>query len=867
MNKIFAGELNYLFPGAFMVNTFAMTILMVMLGVFGKSEMAAEIGIIQGATLALFYAFSANARSLIFNPSSKISAELIIVSRLFLLMPLSGAAFLLSIVPAKIDIYLAIALIFRRCVEWLGEVHLSEKERLGDKKFTWNYLILQVGLLIGVLAWFLSDLPFPLLGLFIWALAPLTMSAGYIWKSFVAVPGALVRVSSSLLPHLGSTTIIGVTVYIFRILILLLVGRATAGDLFTAYAIGGLTGGVFANALGPSVILHEQRSGKRRLPFMLNVMLYLCFFSGLIIFTTVILKLPILEWTGKSNFFWMATGLSMIGGVIMVHAQRIRLRLLQNGEEHDVFGPDVLMNILLIAAIPFAYYIVGIKAMSGLYLLSSLLAFVFYTSSKYGNHLEQRSTLVSDKIKAAIPLMLLFPVFFQISNGLFRDKTINFNSGGVLANLPLPLSVLACYAGIVFRGRYRRAFVSVSIIFLTCILMAMAAIFSTQTNPVQQQAKLILVIQFILPMFALILGQAYSDEAIGNNDFCYQKMFLWVLAIIIPWHLAATFYQGFIYLAPSLGLFSIYQYLEYVPVVLVSAYLVALFALWQFPRYKLLLLLLALPMGIYVAASISMLAISMLLIGLFGFAVFQWISHAEKLPANVFLMVTVLSVSYLYYAISFSEQMAFQFVSSSSLNRLHSKNQQNSQALTRRDMPVSFMEPDGCKEDKRKLEQTKLQLSEKVVSFSRQRERLEKLSIPVIISDHMNHWQYYIERITATPKTLLIGNRENSNCAEHPSAYNYYLDFVYNFGLIALVPIFAILMYTCFLIFRNMGKIYHLPDMIGLSFATLFLLLIDNFLKVGLRQPYPGIFAFFLWGILLNRLLYLNNAKVSCNET
>jgi len=31
--------------------------------------------------------------------------------------------------------------------------------------------------------------------------------------------------------------------------------------------------------------------------------------------------------------------------------------------------------------------------------------------------------------------------------------------------------------------------------------------------------------------------------------------------------------------------------------------------------------------------------------------------------------------------------------------------------------------------------------------------------------------------------------------------------------------------------------------------------LIDNSLKVGFRQPYPGIIMFFLWGVLLNRLL------------
>ena len=66
----------------------------------------------------------------------------------------------------------------------------------------------------------------------------------------------------------------------------------------------------------------------------------------------------------------------------MVYAQRIRLRLLQHDEEHDVFGPDVMSNILLIAAVPFTYWLLGMNAMGGLYLLSSLLAYVFYLSAK-----------------------------------------------------------------------------------------------------------------------------------------------------------------------------------------------------------------------------------------------------------------------------------------------------------------------------------------------------------------------------------------------------------------------------------------------------------------------------------------------------
>ncbi len=61
-----------------------------------------------------------------------------------------------------------------------------------------------------------------------------------------------------MLPHFGSTAITGITVFVFRMVILLLVGKAYAGNLFTAFAIGGILGSVFAQALGPTLVFHAK---------------------------------------------------------------------------------------------------------------------------------------------------------------------------------------------------------------------------------------------------------------------------------------------------------------------------------------------------------------------------------------------------------------------------------------------------------------------------------------------------------------------------------------------------------------------------------------------------------------------------------
>ena len=291
-----------------MANAFSMTVLMIILGLAGKSGMAAEIGIIQSATVALFYTFSTNSRSLILNDYSKITAVSVMALRFVLIVPIAVAAYFLSVSSVEVEQFFAIALILRRCVEWLNEVHLSEMERLNNKAFARNYLILQALLFLIVLASLLGSSPYLILGILTWALMPLVLNVGYILKTLALTVVELRNITSSLLPHLGSTAIIGSTVYVFRLLIMLILGKEAAGDMYTAFAIGGLTGGVFATALGPSLALHEQRIGKPHFPTVLKVSLYLVFVFGAVIFTSAVLAFPIFSWTGKSYFFGRPRG-------------------------------------------------------------------------------------------------------------------------------------------------------------------------------------------------------------------------------------------------------------------------------------------------------------------------------------------------------------------------------------------------------------------------------------------------------------------------------------------------------------------------------------------------------------------------------
>jgi hypothetical protein len=124
--------------------------------------------------------------------------------------------------------------------------------------------------------------------------------------------------------------------------------------------------------------------------------------------------------------------------------------------------------------------------------------------------------------------------------------------------------------------------------------------------------------------------------------------------------------------------------------------------------------------------------------------------------------------------------------------------------------------------------------------------------LPVNVRDRLGDWALFRNGITENTRTLVFGHVEPLPRAVKTSAHNWYLDFTYSFGLISLLPMLALIAFTAQLVWRRRksipGQTWWLAAMVA------FLVLVDSNFKVTLRQPYPGIFAYFLWGLLLSRL-------------
>ncbi len=398
-----------------------------------------------------------------------------------------------------------------------------------------------------------------------------------------------------------------------------------------------------------------------------------------------------------------------------------------------------------------------------------------------------------------IAITLLFPLFVQFSGGIYRDILPLTNSGGLLEKLPLPISIGACVFGILALCKnYRQATSAILFISVFGVAMLLSLFFAGESLDIERR-KIVLAAQLLLPSMGLLLGQLVRDE-----QNVIPRAFMWVLLLLVPIQLCAGWWQQTRTLTHYLYVFSIYQHFQFVPVIFVMAFCLVMVHLWD--QYKVLLRPLAVVMAIYVVASASLLAI-----GLYcGFVALFFLEKTWKKKTSQWIsllkfgagMLAVVVIMCLYY----------NFAKSSDSNI------------------------DGN------------------IQYVRKFQKLTEGKMPVNIEDRLADWNLFLTGIGENYRTLMFGHVEPLPREVKTSAHNWYLDFTYNFGLLALLPLSALIVFTMYLVWRYRrslpGETWWLAGLLA------FMVFVDNNFKVTLRQPYPGIFVYFLWGLLLSRLRF-----------
>jgi len=126
--------------------------------------------------------------------------------------------------------------------------------------------------------------------------------------------------------------------------------------------------------------------------------------------------------------------------------------------------------------------------------------------------------------------------------------------------------------------------------------------------------------------------------------------------------------------------------------------------------------------------------------------------------------------------------------------------------------------------------------------------------LPNNLKERFYYWGFYGKGIFEGPKIFLFGHEHRPDRNAYPSAHNYYLDLIYNFGVISILPFIYLIILTIRSCWQVTKSGLLTPSLAILITVVGFFVFADNFLKVSFRQPYPGMVMFFLWGVLLTKV-------------
>ena len=147
-------------------------------------------------------------------------------------------------------------------------------------------------------------------------------------------------------------------------------GKAIAGEIFTAYALGGLASSIYIYVIGPTII-SKNKNKSEKIVLRSSVALIA---AGL----ALALVSRFVEQNLFSSLFVDAVIFSIVGGGVMLLAQHKKLHIIHIFDK-DVFIPDTLSNILFLSSVPFVFYYFGSGSLSFLFLWSALLNLMLYS--------------------------------------------------------------------------------------------------------------------------------------------------------------------------------------------------------------------------------------------------------------------------------------------------------------------------------------------------------------------------------------------------------------------------------------------------------------------------------------------------------
>ncbi len=369
LNNLF----KYTYGTLHILSTFILPILIVLVGLKGNISLVADITILQSILFMFFFPLNGNARNYLLNSVDKNLVKNILNLKSLIFVPLFFITYISASFVLEINSTSLLLLILVGSISWFLEIFITEAEK--NKKYKVIILLILLNI-IGIIYLIFSELTFKNLNYFciyfILFNSPIILLKFYQNLFNINFKNLKNVFLTKILNQIGGTTIIGLSSFILKYSLLLILPKTIAGTLFLSFTIGASLCTAITYSLMPSVIFNNLIQMKKS---MIIFFLLFCL-AGIIVIFIKTLQIEIIEF--NQDLFLISLLFSLAGSFINIFSQYYKFLVSSIITDLNLSLYEMIINGCTIIIVVLLIIFINEYGAVLTYILSGLISLYFY---------------------------------------------------------------------------------------------------------------------------------------------------------------------------------------------------------------------------------------------------------------------------------------------------------------------------------------------------------------------------------------------------------------------------------------------------------------------------------------------------------
>lgn len=330
-----------------LLHVFCLPLLVILIGFKKDTSTAADLSIIYSIIFLCFFPLNGNVRHYLLNSNNKKLSINLIFFRFVSYLPLFIITSIICKIFLDIDTLNLSLIIFIGSLYWLNEIFISKQEI--ENKYFLTILILSIYAI--VFMYFLYSDYIATHKTFIFSIVVLIN----IVILFIIISDIKLEfnyldfkrsINQQIVPQIGGTFVIGISSFIFKLIIVSLLSKDISGTIIIALTLSGILLTIFTYGLGPTLFLNKKHKQNFKLFFGLLSVVILSF--GIFIIILQYYDVINYNFINNQEIFAYCFGLSLLGLPLSIIGQYYKLKVVSLNLEFKIFKYDMIPNFSVI---------------------------------------------------------------------------------------------------------------------------------------------------------------------------------------------------------------------------------------------------------------------------------------------------------------------------------------------------------------------------------------------------------------------------------------------------------------------------------------------------------------------------------------